>query len=98
MFRPLSKPVLASVIAFTFLLPISAVAQQARKPLTEAEVIDLLKNDVPSERVAALARQYGIAFEMNDQAEGALLVAGAGDDLLATLREIAPKPPVEPPT
>ena len=97
MLRPLPKPVLASVLSFTFLLPLCA-GQHASKPLTEAEVIDLLKNDVPSERVEALARQYGIAFEMNDQAESALLVAGASDGLLATLREIAPKPPAEPPT
>jgi hypothetical protein len=98
MFRSLAKPALASAISFIFLLPLCAAAQQNRKPLTEAEVIDLLKNEVPSERVESLARQYGIAFQMNDQAESALLVAGATDELLATLREVAPKPPAEPPT
>lgn len=96
MFRLLPKLALASVIAITLLLPLSGDAQQKGKPLTEAEVIDLLKNDVPSQRVESLVRQYGIAFEMNDQTESALLVAGATDELLAALREVAPKPSAPP--
>ena len=96
MHRALRKPVLALVISFTVLLPLFCAAQQKRKPLSEAEVIDLLKNDVPSERVASLVRQYGISFEMNDQTESALLVAGATDELLAALREASPKPATPP--
>ncbi|HLY63418.1 MAG TPA: PEGA domain-containing protein [Terriglobia bacterium] len=92
MFRALPKPALALLIAFSLFLPYSIRAQQSRKPLTEAEVIDLLKNEVPSQRVESLVRQYGISFEMNDQTESALLVAGASDELLAALRELAPKP------
>jgi hypothetical protein len=97
MFRLLSKSVFAWALAITLLLPLSSGGQQNRKPLTEAEIIDLLKNDVPSDRVESLVRQYGIAFEMNDQAESALLAAGATDKLLAAVREVAPKP-VAPPT
>ena len=92
MFRALPKPALAFLIAFSLFLPLSTGAQQNRKPLTEAEVIDLLKNEVPSQRVESLVRQYGISFQMNDQTESALLVAGASDELLAALREVAPKP------
>lgn len=96
MFRAFPRPALAFLISFSLFLPLSTGAQQNRKPLTEAEIIDLLKNDVPSQRVESLVRQYGISFEMNDQTESALLVAGATDELLAALREVAPKPTAVP--
>lgn len=96
MLRAFPRPALALLISFSLFLPLSLGAQQNRKPLTEAEIIDLLKNDVPSQRVESLVRQYGISFEMNDQTESALLVAGATDELLAALREVAPKPIANP--
>ena len=43
----------------------------------EAEVIRLLENGVSPDRVGALAKQYGIAFQVNEDAEKQLRGAGA---------------------
>jgi hypothetical protein len=94
--RALPKPVLALVITFTVLLPLCCAAQQKREPLTKAEVVDLLKSDVTPQRVESLARQYGVAFEMNPDTESLLRDAGATDELITALREIAPKPTTPP--
>jgi hypothetical protein len=66
-------------------------AQEAHKPLTEKEIIDLLTNDVPPPRVAELARQYGITFVMTATTEQTLRDSGATEGLLDALRKIAPK-------
>lgn len=72
-------------------------AAQARpKPLSKAEVLQLLKGDVPAARIAELARQQGIDFPMSAENESELKQAGAPDELLRTLREIAPKPAAVP--
>jgi hypothetical protein len=57
-----------------FLLPIlflsvafrTSVAQEQKKhePLTEGAIINLIQGGVPPERVAALAREFGIVFQM----------------------------------
>jgi PEGA domain-containing protein/PDZ domain-containing protein len=88
---------LAALVAFQFLS-----AQEAHKPLTEKQVIDLLTNDVPPPRVGELAQQYGITFVMTATTEQSLRDSGATDGLIATLRKIAPKtvsaPSASPPT
>jgi len=68
-----------------------AFARPAPKPLTKADVIDLLKGDVPSARVGELARERGIDFQVTPAIENELRKAGATDDLLAIFRELAPK-------
>jgi len=79
-------------------LPVPCSVQ--RKPLGKDEVVRFLKGDVSPTRVAELARERGIDFQMTPQTESELrqAAASAGDepsainDLLATLRELAPKP------
>lgn len=72
------------------------VAQESRGPFSEAEVIQALKGDVPAKRIATLARQYGISFQLTPETEDRLRKAGATDELLEALRPLAPPPP--PPT
>jgi hypothetical protein len=70
--------------------------QKARKPLSKAEVVELLQNGVPSTRVDELVRAYGITFEITPEIAVELQDAGARDDLIRTLKEIAPKPEPKP--
>lgn len=79
----------------------SLASQEAHKPLSVKEVIDLLTNDVPPPRVAELTRQYGISFVLTATTEQTLRDAGATDDLIAALHKLAPKtmapPAAQPP-
>jgi len=68
-----------------------ALAQPAPKPLSKADVVDLLKGDVPAARVGELARERGIDFQVTPANEDELRRAGANDDLLAIFRDLAPK-------
>jgi PEGA domain len=77
------------------LLPNSA-AQQSRGPFSEVELIRALQGDIPPKRIEALARQYGISFELTSQAEAELRQAGATDELLQALRELYRPPPPPP--
>lgn len=70
----------------------SAFPQKAHKALSKSDVIGLLKGEVAPERVAEIARQEGIGFEMTRATEKQLREAGADEDLLSVLRELAPKP------
>lgn len=78
---------LAILAALVFLT--TGNAQTSRRPLTKQEVVELLRNSVPPPRVEALARQYGIAFEMTSEAERELHPAGATGSLLRTLRGLS---------
>ncbi len=73
------------------------VHAQARKPYTKDAILGLLKGEVAPQRVAVLARQRGIDFQITSQVESELRRAGATPELLATLREIAPKSPAPKP-
>lgn len=77
------------IASVTLLFPF-AHAQKTREPLTEGEVMRLLQGGVAPQRVEKLAREAGIAFEMNVAVERDLRSAGATDQLLQTLRELAP--------
>jgi hypothetical protein len=77
-------------IAFSF-------AQKPRKTMTKTEVIELLQNGVSSTRVEELVRAYGIAFEVTPEVVTELRDAGAREDLIKALREIAPKPEAQAP-
>jgi hypothetical protein len=81
--------------------PLCARAQETREPLTRPEVVRLLQNGVSPDRVGALAKQYGIAFQMTGDSEKEFRDAGANDDLIGMLRALAPvaaRPPaVQPP-
>ncbi len=75
------------------------VQAQARKPYTKDAIVGMLKGQVAPQRVAVLARERGIDFEITPQVENELRRAGATAALLATLQELAPKPskPAVPP-
>lgn len=81
----------SGVIACIFLLCTIGLSQQQHDPLTEGEVIHLLEGGVPQERVAKLAQERGIAFDITPTVERDLREAGATDSLLQTLREVAAK-------
>ena len=66
-------------------------AQSPRKGLSESDIVDLLENYVPPQRVAAVAREKGIDFAVSSRVEERLRKAGADDALIRTLRELSPK-------
>jgi hypothetical protein len=77
-----------------FILALAAVsAQETRKPLNQNEIVNLLENGVPSSRVQDIARERGISFPWSAEAERQIRIAGASDELLKALQEIAPQPP-----
>ena len=86
--------ILLAAIIFT---PVPAHSQGAGKKLTKQDVIDLLTGDVPSERVADIAKQRGVSFPMDAAAEKDIRAAGGSDDLIRTLRGLAPRAPAQPP-
>ena len=81
-------------------LPRLAQGQEAREPLTRPEVVRLLENGVSPDRVGALAKQYGIAFQITEDAEKQFRGVGANDELIGMLKALspaAPSPPVAQP-
>jgi formylglycine-generating enzyme required for sulfatase activity len=72
------------------------VHAQSRKPYTKDAIVGMLKGEVAPQRVAVLARQRGIDFQITPEVESELRQAGATDELMAALREVAPQPPKYP--
>ena len=91
---------IAPLVALVLGLCAVNVRAQAGPPYSKQAIVGLLKYEVSPKRVAVLARQRGIDFQITSQVESELRRAGATAELLATLRELAPtppKPPVETP-
>jgi len=79
--------ILMAAIAFG---PSPAIS--AAKPLSKQEVLDLLSQDLPSEKVAEMVKKEGgINFPMTSAAEQEIRAAGGTDDLIRVLRDLAPK-------
>jgi hypothetical protein len=76
--------------------PTPGAAQVSPKPLSKNDTLQLLQGEVPSGRIAELARAQGISFQITPETESELKEAGATDELLNVLRELAPKPPAPP--
>jgi len=98
-----SRPYLATFLATASALILcaaicieSAEAQKPRKALQRDQVIELLESGVAPARVAELGREYGIAFEITDEVESQLRDAGATEELLARLHQLAPRPATPP--
>jgi formylglycine-generating enzyme required for sulfatase activity len=87
------RGLMAPLVVLVLGLCVINVLAQSRKPYTKDAIVYLLTHDVPPQRVAALARQRGIDFQITPEVESELRRAGATAELLATLRELAPKPP-----
>jgi hypothetical protein len=83
----------ACALALAALLLPRGVAPQSRGPFSEEEVVQALRADVPAQRIATLARQYGISFQLTPETEARLRGAGATTKLLEALRPLAPPPP-----
>ncbi|MBI1983753.1 MAG: PEGA domain-containing protein [Acidobacteria bacterium] len=88
--------VVAASVFCCLLIPATVEAQKPRKALQKDQVIELLESGVAPPRVAELARDYGVAFEITAEVENQLVEAGATDDLLKILRQLAPRPPATP--
>jgi formylglycine-generating enzyme required for sulfatase activity len=82
------KLVLVVVIAF---LPVIALGPAKAKPLTQTQVLGLLRGEVAPVRVAQLALEKGIDFTLSPDDEKRLRRAGADAALIKTLRELAAK-------
>jgi TonB family protein len=82
------KLVLVVVIAF---LPVIALGPAKAKPLTQTQVLGLLRGEVAPVRVAQLALEKGIDFTLSPDDEKRLRRAGADAALIETLRALAPK-------
>jgi serine/threonine-protein kinase len=67
------------------------ISPPAPHPLSKTDVVELLSNYVPPGRVAELAQRTGINFEVTEEVERELRGAGATDELIAALRQLAPK-------
>jgi hypothetical protein len=94
----LNAGVIVGALFFASTLFVFPAAQKSQKPLSKKEVIELLEGEVAPSRVAEVARKEGITFQMTLGTEKELLDAGANDDLLKVLRQLAPKQPAsEPP-
>ena len=66
------------------------LAQKGGK-FSETDVVKLLKGAVPPDRVAVLAKNRGISFQVTEDVERLLREAGANDNLVSTLKQLAPK-------
>jgi hypothetical protein len=91
-FRRWIAPLVALVLAMGF-CAVNVRAQAAGQPCSKADIIGMLKGGMPPQRVATLARQVGIDFQVTPEVESELRRAGATAELLAALRAIAPRPP-----
>jgi formylglycine-generating enzyme required for sulfatase activity len=92
-FRRRIAPLVALVLGVG-LYAVNVWAQEvAPRPYSRESIVGLLKGEVSPKRVAVLARQRGIDFQITSEVESELRRAGATAALLATLRQLAPKPP-----
>src|SRR5713101_3794782 len=76
----------AVLILFTVSIVLAQAPPPSEKPLNKNNILELLRNDVPSERLADLVERYGIDFELTDDYVKTLREAGAKDVLLKALR------------
>lgn len=56
-------------------------------PLTEANILDLLRNEVPKPRIVQLVTERGIAFELTASVEQRLRSAGADDMVIEAVKK-----------
>jgi hypothetical protein len=87
---------LVIALAAVALSPFSAYPQNTGKKLSKQDIIDLLTGDVTSERVADIAKEKGISFDMTAAAEKDIRAADGSDNLIRMLRGLAPRAPVAP--
>ncbi len=92
-FRRRIAPLVALVLGVGLYAVNVWTQEVAPRPYSRESIVGLLKGEVSPKRVAVLARQRGIDFQITSEVESELRRAGATAALLATLRQLAPKPP-----
>src|SRR5579872_1979109 len=92
-YRLLRMAATTTALALLLLIgSLSANAQNSTGPLSKKDIIDLLDHGVTSQRIAALAHESKISFQMDPDTEAELFRAGATPELVEDLRSLAPVP------
>src|SRR3954454_13080735 len=97
---PVARSCRAMIGAAALLLAATPLrAQSAVKALSLTEVIDLRQHGVSSRQILRSAREYCIAFSVDDSVRRQLTVAGADTLLVGGLSNVCStvKPPEKPP-
>ncbi len=68
-----------------FSVDVKRLPKAGPPPLTRAEVMEALGKGVPPARLSALVGQFGVDFQLTDEAEQALRAAGADANLLLAI-------------
>lgn len=74
-----------AVIACVFLLSILAVAQQDKKPLTNADIIKMVKAELPEDTIVLVIQKSPNRFDTSPDALIALKASGATKKFLMLL-------------
>ncbi len=83
----------AAIFACTLAMTPCAQGQASKEPLSKDEVISLLKGYVSPKRVAKLARERGVDFELTPETERELRQAGASQEAIEAIRRAGPLSP-----
>ena len=68
--------------------PVALTAKEAGpRPLSEVEIEDALRHEVPRARVTALVKEYGVTFEVTKESEVRLRDAGADNEMLVAIAQ-----------
>lgn len=80
------------LLAALLVAPLLVLAQEAVRPLAEADIVQLLQAGVTPARAATLIEQRGISFEVTPEVETRLRQAGGDDALMAAVTRAAAPP------
>ncbi|MGH7909917.1 MAG: hypothetical protein ACRENW_08745, partial [Thermodesulfobacteriota bacterium] len=80
------------LLAALLVAPLLVLAQEAVRPLAEADIVQLLQAGVTPARAATLIEQRGISFEVTPEVETRLRQAGGDDALIAAVTRAAAPP------
>jgi hypothetical protein len=83
----LASAFLILFVFFTGWAPGAGAAEQLARPLTKAEIIELLSGYVSPAIVTDIVKGRGVGFKLDEKAEKELRAAGATDGLLKAIRE-----------
>ena len=82
----LMKPMFCALLLATASFFAIAAPQTSRKPLSKAELLDLVTRAVPKVAIAEVVQRDGIAFEPSEEVLNEFRKAGADDGVIAALR------------
>src|SRR5437870_5529852 len=80
----------AILVGICLVATAGAPAQDSSAPLSKDDVVSLLQSGIPPKRVATLAQEHKINFQVDDATAIQLRDAGATDALITALKNIAP--------